>query len=441
MPVLIPGSLLVDKAKSALGTPYVWGGNSLIGGVDCSGLVQQVFASFGIQLPRVTYEQIGIGASVKRSKVSVGDLVFFDTDRSKKGPDHVGIYIGSGKFIHAPRPGKPVQISSLADSYYNDRLMAVRRIPGVAGAQSAIGAIDPATFGGTSEEVRKSKDELAETYGMSVAFFNSVPELKRLLGQAVKNQWDATLFQAHLKNTKWWKATSDTNRKAQVMQKQDPATYKATLEANRAAVAQLAVKVGAVLSDGAVSKLAKNILHYGWNDAQIQNFLGQYIKFNDKSVLGGLAGQAYQQLKTLAYDNGVSISEQGLRNSAAYVVRGISDMEKEAANIKGVAMGAYPAFADQIEAGQTMRNIAQPYVQAMAKTLELPDTDIDMFNPKIKAALSRASSQGKPEPMSLTDFVTSLRSAPEWRRTSNAQNSVMSVGRQVLVDMGLVPRG
>ncbi len=437
MTILVPGFALIEKAKTAIGTPYVWGGNSLIGGVDCSGLVQQVFASFGIQLPRVTYEQVGIGASVKRSKVSVGDLVFFDTDRAKAGPDHVGIYIGSGKFIHAPKPGKPVQISSLADSYYNDRLMAIRRIPGVAGAQSAIGAIDPATFGGASEEVHKSKDELAETYGMSVAFFNSVPELKRLLGQAVKNQWDATLFQAHLKNTKWWKATSDTNRKAQVMQKQDPATYKASLEANRAAVAQLAVKTGAVLSEGAVAKLAKNILHYGWNDAQIQNFLGQYIKFNDKHVLGGLAGQAYQQLKTLAYDNGVSASEQSLKDSAAYVVRGVSDMEKEAAKIKGVAMGAYPAFADQIEAGQTMKNIAQPYVQAMAQTLEMPDTDIDMFNPKIKAALGRSNAQGRPEPMSLTDFVTSLRGTPDWRRTASAQNSVMTVGRQVLRDMGL----
>lgn len=409
-------------------------------GVDCSGLVQQVFAQFGVQLPRVTYEQIGVGASVKRDKIAVGDLVFFDTDRSKNGPDHVGIYLGQGKFIHAPRPGKPVQISSLADSYYNDRLMAIRRVPGVAGQMSGAGAIDPATWAGGGEEVRKSKDELAETYGMSVAFFNSVPELKRLLGNAVAQQWDGTAFQAHLKNTKWWKETSDSNRKAQVMAKSDPATYRATVEAARVAAAQLAVKMGAVLSPGALAKLAKNIVHYGWEDAHIQNFLGQYIKFNEKNVAGGLAGQAYQRLKTLAYDNGVSVSEQNLRNSAAYVVRGVSDMEKEAANIRGIAMGAYPAFAAQIEAGQSMREIASPYVQAYAKTMEVPDTDVDMFTPKIRAALSRANAQGKPEPMSLTDFTQSLRDTPDWRRTAQAQTSVMGIGRQVLRDMGLVAR-
>lgn len=433
----IPGDAIIAKAQSALGTPYIWGGNSLSKGVDCSGLVQQVFASFGIQLPRVTYEQIGVGASVSRKKLAVGDLVFFDTDRSKAGPDHVGIYMGGGKFIHAPRPGKGVQISSLTDSYYNDRLMAIRRVPGVQGNASGVGAIDPATWAGSTDDVQKSKDELAETYGMSTAFFNSVPELKRLLGQATSQQWDATLFQAHLKNTKWWKDTSDTNRKAQVMQKSDPATYKATLEASRVAASQLAVKMGAILSDGAIDKLAKNILHFGWNDAQIQNFLGQYIDFNDKKVLGGMAGQAYQQLRTVAYDNGISLSEQSLKNSAAYVVKGVSTMENEVANIRGVAMGAYPGFADQIAAGQSMRQIAEPYVQTLAKTLEVPDTSIDMFDPRIKAALSRADAQGKVAPQSITDFTVALRDTPDWRRTANAQQSVMSVGQQVLRDMGL----
>jgi hypothetical protein len=433
---MIPGTMITAKARSALGTQYVWGGNSLINGVDCSGLVQQVFASFGIQLPRVTYEQIGVGASVSRNKIQAGDLVFFDTDGTKKGPDHVGIYLGNGKFIHAPRPGKPVQISSLTDSYYNSRLMAVRRVPGVGGVGGE-GGIDPTIFSGASEEVRKSKTELAETYGMSLAFFNSNPELKRLLGQATKNQWDADLFQAHLKNTKWWKTTTDTQRQVQVLKKQDPATYQATIEASRVAASQLAVKMGAILSDGALDKLAKNIVGYGWNDAQIQNFLGNYIQFNDKRVLGGQAGQAYEQLRKTAYDNGVSISEQQAKNGAAYVVKGVSSMEEQMANIRGLAMGAYPAYADQIEAGVSMRQIADPYVQAMSKVLELPGTDVDMFNPKIKAALNRAGANGKPEPMSITDFEQSLRDSPQWRRTNQAQSSVMSIGRQVLRDMGL----
>lgn len=437
MPILVPGAAIAAAAQKALGTQYVWGGNSLVNGVDCSGLVQQVFKEFGIDVPRVTYEQIGVGASVAKNKIQAGDLVFFDTDNTKNGPDHVGIYLGNGKFIHAPRPGKPVQISSLTDSYYNARLMAIRRIPGVSGA-GGLGAIDPSLFSGATEEVKKSKTELAESYGMSSAFLNSDPQLKRLLAQATKEQWDADLFTAHLKNTKWWQTNSESQRKAALMQKVDPATYKATIEASRVAASQLAVKMGAILSDGALDKLAHNITHFGWNDAQIQNFLGSYIKFNDKHVLGGMAGQAYDQLRKTAYDNGVSLSEQQAKNSAAYVVKGVSSMEKEQANIRGIAMGAYPAFADQIAAGQSMRDIAAPYVQSLAKVLELPDTDVNMFHPKIKAALNRAGSDGRPSPMSLTDFENSLRDTPDWRKTQHAQDSVFAIGRQVLTNMGLV---
>lgn len=438
MTILVPGKALAEAAKKALGLPYVWGGNSLISGVDCSGLVQQVFRQFGINVPRVTYEQVGIGASVTRKNLAVGDLVFFDTDREKKGPDHVGIYLGNGKFIHAPSQNKPVQISSLADSYYNDRLMAIRRVPGVSGQASGIGAIDPATFGGQTEEVRKSKDELAEIYGFSEAFFNSIPELKRLFGNAVANTWDAALFTAHLKNTKWWKETSETNRKAQLAAKSDPATYKASIEAARVQASQMAVKMGASLSNASLDKLAKNIVHFGWEEAHIQNFLGQFITFNEKKVTGGLAGQTYQRLRTLAYDNGVRMSDQSLHNMAAYVVRGVSSMEDAQANIRGIAMGTYPGYADQIQAGVAIKDIAQPYVQAMAQTLELPDTDIDVFNSKIAAALNRAGADGKPSPMSLTDFISSLKDTPDWRKTANAGNSVMTAGRQVLRDMGLM---
>lgn len=433
----IPGNLIVAKARSALGTNYVWGGNSLIGGVDCSGLVQQVFAAFGIELPRVTYEQVGIGASVGRDKIGVGDLVFFDTDRTKNGPDHVGIYIGGGKFIHAPRPGKPVQIGSLTDPYYDNRLMAIRRVPGVAGAQSAFGAIDPSTFGGGGEEVRKSSTELAETYGMSSAFLNHNPELKRLLNRATKEQWDPDLFKAELKNTKWFRVTSDANRKAQLLKSQDPATYKAMLSASKVAAQQMAVKLGAILSDKALNKLTSNIVNYGWQDAQIQDFLGNYVKFNEKHVLGGQAGAAFQQLRTLAYDNGVHTTDDQLKKQAAYVVKGVSTMEKEAANIRGVAMGMYPAFAAQIEAGQSMKDIADPYVQSMARVLEMPASDVDMFNSKIKGALNRMGSDGRPSPMSITDFENSLRNLPDWRRTANAQTHVFQVGRQVLQNMGL----
>src|SRR5690606_12133977 len=128
------------------------------------------------------------GASVPVNKLRPGDLVFFDTDRSRKGPDHVGVYIGGGKFIHSARTGQPVKISSLADGYYMDRWMGGRRVSGVSAS--------PSSGGGFAEEVAPRLDahELAETYGMSYSFFKSQPELWKILNQAVEKQWSPEKF-------------------------------------------------------------------------------------------------------------------------------------------------------------------------------------------------------------------------------------------------------
>jgi hypothetical protein len=424
------GDDIVSLARQYLGTQYVWGGTSP-SGFDCSGLVQYVFNKNGISLPRTTYNQIMVGASVSPDKLRPGDLVFFDTDASKKGPDHVGIYIGGGKFIHAPRPGEGVKISSLADSYYMNRWMGGRRISGVSASA------DPNALAGEAAP-HLDAHELAETYGMSYAFFKSQPELYKKLKEAVSGQWSPDKFQAEVKNTKWWKTHSETVRQAQVLQKTDPATYNAQMQAARVAAKKLAVQAGAVLSDKAVEQLAKGMVWYGWQDAEIQNFVGQYIKFQDGQVLGGMAGQVAEAIKQEAYKNGVAVTKQSVLNNAQYVVRGLTSMEQIQASLREQSAGLYPAFAEQIKAGADIQDLAQPYIQAVSQELGVPDTDVSVFSPKVKAALNRVNSQGQPEAMSMTDFTQSLRDDPAWAKTQNAQDRVMAVGHQVLADMGLV---
>jgi hypothetical protein len=423
------GSDITELARKYLGTQYIWGG-STPGGFDCSGLVQYVFGKNGISLPRTTYNQIAVGASVSPDKLRPGDLVFFDTDKSKSGPDHVGIYLGGGKFIHAPRPGSGVKISSLSDSYYMNRWMGGRRIPGVAASPDQAGA---------AEEVTPSLDanELAETYGMSYSFFKSQPELMKMLKGAVAGQWTADKFQAEVKNTGWWKKTSDTARQAQITQKTDPATYKASMEAARVAAQQMAVKAGAVLSDKNAEKLAKNMVWYGWDDAQVSNFLGQYIKFGKDQVLGGEAGQVAAAIKQEAYKNGVAVTKQSLLNNAQYVVRGLTSVEKIKASLQQQAAGLYPAFAEQIKAGANVQDLAQPYIQVVAQELGLPETDVSVFSPKVKQAINRSNAQGQPEAMNLDQFTQLVRNDPAWRKQPDVADKAMSIGRQVLAQMGL----
>lgn len=107
---------LVNYAKQFLGTPYVWGGNSLENGVDCSGLVQQVFQHFGINLPRVSYQQANAGKRVALGQLRPGDLVAWNNSSRNNGADHIAIYAGNGMVIEAPRPGRSVQLVHLYDT-------------------------------------------------------------------------------------------------------------------------------------------------------------------------------------------------------------------------------------------------------------------------------------------------------------------------------------
>lgn len=98
-------------AQEYLGTPYVWGGEKP-GGFDCSGLLQYVWGKVGVQIPRVTYDQWKTGAPVAKSNLRPGDAVFFHS--GPQGPEHVGMFLGGGKFIEAPHTGASVRISNLA---------------------------------------------------------------------------------------------------------------------------------------------------------------------------------------------------------------------------------------------------------------------------------------------------------------------------------------
>ena len=110
-----------------LGVDYRRGGESPSSGFDCSGLVAYVYRqAFGIDLPHHTQAQSRQGKSVDRSKLLLGDLVFYNTERQPFS--HVGIYLGDGRFVHAPRSGASVRVEKMASSYWTKRYDGARRI-------------------------------------------------------------------------------------------------------------------------------------------------------------------------------------------------------------------------------------------------------------------------------------------------------------------------
>ncbi|CAA6810046.1 MAG: Invasion associated protein p60 [uncultured Sulfurovum sp.] len=107
-------NIYIEKvAKAQLGKKYVWGGNGRRG-YDCSGFTKKVFAKNGIKIPRNSWKQAKVGQKVSRGNLKKGDLIFFNS-RKQKRVNHVGIYLGNGRFIHASSFHKRIVISKFKE--------------------------------------------------------------------------------------------------------------------------------------------------------------------------------------------------------------------------------------------------------------------------------------------------------------------------------------
>lgn len=121
-------SELVVNAMGLLGVPYKRGGNSEETGLDCSGFVRNIYEkTAGLLLPRSAAQQAAATQKIDRADLKPGDLVFFNTMR--RAFSHVGIYLGDGKFIHAPKPGAQVRVEDMGISYWARRFDGARRVP------------------------------------------------------------------------------------------------------------------------------------------------------------------------------------------------------------------------------------------------------------------------------------------------------------------------
>ncbi|EPL14951.1 C40 family peptidase [Pseudomonas sp. TH05] len=117
------------RALGLVGTPYRWGGNTPDAGFDCSGLIGYVYRdAAGISLPRSTREMIGMRApDISKDSLQTGDLIFFATNGGSQ-VSHAGIYVGEGRFVHAPATGGTVKLDSLSKAYWQKAYLSAKRV-------------------------------------------------------------------------------------------------------------------------------------------------------------------------------------------------------------------------------------------------------------------------------------------------------------------------
>ena len=119
------GGAIADVAMGMVGTRYRYGGTDPLEGFDCSGLVYYAYEQAGYRVPRTSQELFRAARKISIGDADPGDLMFFQ-DQTKLS--HVGIYLGDGRFVHAPASGKNVSVGSLESAYYQEHLVAVGRL-------------------------------------------------------------------------------------------------------------------------------------------------------------------------------------------------------------------------------------------------------------------------------------------------------------------------
>jgi cell wall-associated NlpC family hydrolase len=119
------GFIAARTAERFVGIPYRWGGNTVVDGMDCSGFARAVYNLCGVNIPRTSSEQYKIGQKIDKNELEDGDLVFFGGSESQI--THVGIYVGNNRFVHAPKRGEDIKISTLNDNGFSKRFMGGRR--------------------------------------------------------------------------------------------------------------------------------------------------------------------------------------------------------------------------------------------------------------------------------------------------------------------------
>lgn len=119
------GAIAARTAERFVGIPYRWGGENVVDGMDCSGFVRAVYNLCGLSIPRTSRDQYKAGEAVVKDDLRDGDLVFFGA--TEDTINHVGIYVGGSRFVHAPKRGEDIRATSIDESYFEKRFVGGRR--------------------------------------------------------------------------------------------------------------------------------------------------------------------------------------------------------------------------------------------------------------------------------------------------------------------------
>jgi hypothetical protein len=270
------------------------------------------------------------------------------------------------------------------------------------------------------------------------ALFNEAWALQKS-GQELTKEAFITKLQA----LDWYKEKSAAQRKYYTLSK-DPAQasdFAAQIASNKATVQDVAGMLGATLTDAQAEEIARTNLQNGFNESELKNVISGYINFagqtNEEKIgsLFGLAGETEDDIRRWAKQNNVTVAEDWVLNQVRGVATGDFEVSKAKDYITNIAKQNYSAWADKIDAFNSVEDLSAGFRQIIATELGESVDKIDLSNKFLDTAMRSIDEKGKP----ITDqaFVKTLRKTDDWANVSKNKDKIYGLANDILTKFGM----
>lgn len=428
----------------ALGKPYKYattGPESY----DCSGLVTAMYRQIGISLPAYTRAAVKMGRHVNLQDIRPGDAVYFDGAVPPFG--HVGIYLGNGLYIQAPRTGDVVKISTLnmasvrevrryvADSVANEARPNNGTVTDMSDTGPTINTapgVDPGA--NPSNGLENADDEtvrqyIRDNFGWMAGFLDD-PEMGPLLMQAARENWSPQRIDGAVKKTDWWQKRSASQRQWDQLLHDDPGEAGKQIGERSRDIVDIAGQLGVTLSATQINELAQESLRSGWTNDQLRDTIIGNVKWDaDPTTTQGQLQASAADLKALSKQYGMLLDSAQAQTWAMSLAQGKTSMEGITQTLKDWAKAAFPYIDTN---SISVDDYFAPAKSVIAQELEVPSTSIDITDPQWMSLLQLRDETGKVRGATLNEARLKARSDPRWVKTKSATDEGTDAANSVL---------
>jgi len=275
----------------------------------------------------------------------------------------------------------------------------------------------------------------SEIYGAYYSIIKQNPDVAALIAEASANKWGPEKFDYALEQTEWWRTTSLAIREFEIEYARDPATVQARIDALAASLQQTALGLNIRLTNETLNRLATDATRQGWTEQQLINTLGtEAIKANATGITGLRYGFYGNKINEIAGNYGVSISDTEFNELVNKFAVGQENEQSLTSSFQTRATALFPAISERLMAGETFRNIVEPY-RSRASTIlgrDFAATDF-MDNDSFAQAVTYVGDDGKQRPMTYTEWGQYLRTNREfgYEFTDEAQSRAYMVANRI----------